>query len=55
MESAASYTEKAAHCRRLAKVVDDDYAAAALSALAEENEILAAQSRVREALDKPAA
>jgi hypothetical protein len=52
MESASFYTEKAAHCRRLAEAVNDDRAAAALSALAEELETLAAECAAREGSEK---
>ena len=48
MRSAALFREKAAECRRLAAATTDDHDAAALSAMADEFEALAAEYAAHE-------
>jgi hypothetical protein len=52
MRSAAFFREKAAECRRLATSANDDHGVAALLAMAEELEILAAECAARESGEK---
>jgi len=52
MRSAAFLREKAAECRRLAAAANDDHGIAALLAMAEEFETLAAEHAARESSEK---